>query len=227
MNIVQTIPEAMIFDMDGTLFQTETVLIPAYNRMFEQLRAEGLYLQETPDISLILGSLGMLLTDIWKRVMPNASAAAQDRANVLLLQYQLEELESKIGKLYPGVYETLLALHRRGVRLFVASNGLEAYVRGVAAATGLDNLFEGLYSAGEYQTQTKVELVRMLLDEYDLEDAWMVGDRSSDVEAGKENHLFVVGCSYADFGSSNELNEADIVIAKFADLLELAAFTEA
>lgn len=226
MNIVQKIPEAMIFDMDGTLFQTETVLIPAYNRVFEQLRAEGLYKSETPDSSLILGSLGMLLTDIWLRVMPDASPAAQDRANVLLLQYQLEELDNKGGELYPRVLETLVALHRRGVRLFVASNGLEAYVKGVVASMGLNYLFEGLYSAGEYQTQSKVELVRMLLEEYDLENAWMVGDRSSDVEAGKGNHLFVVGCSYADFGSSKELNEADIVIATFADLLELAAFTE-
>jgi phosphoglycolate phosphatase len=226
MNVVQTIPEAMIFDLDGTLFQTETVLIPAYNRMFDQLRVEGLHEGETPDISLILGSLGMLLSDIWLRVMPNASPVVQARANVLLLQYQLEELENKVGDLYTGVQETLAALHRRGIRLFVASNGLEAYVKGVVAAKGLDYLFEGLYSAGEYQTQSKVDLVRLLLEEYDLESAWMVGDRSSDVEAGKGNHLFVVGCSYADFGNSKELNEADIVIAKFADLLNVAAFTE-
>jgi phosphoglycolate phosphatase len=224
MNTVQNLPEAMIFDLDGTLFQTETVLIPAYNRLYDQLRAENLYEGETPDTRLILGSLGMLLTDIWKRVMPNASLAARERANDLLLQYQLEELVNKVGDLYPDVLETLTALHRRGIRLFVASNGLEGYVKGVIAAKGLDTLFEGLYSAGEFQTQSKVDLVRMLLDEYDLQSAWMVGDRSSDVEAGKENHLFVIGCSYADFGNSKELDEADIVIGKFADLIKLTAF---
>lgn len=226
MNVVQTIPEAMIFDLDGTLFQTETVLIPAYFRMIDQLRAEGLYDGITPDISLILSSLGMLLADIWQRVMPNASLEVQARANVLLLQYQLEELEGKAGVLYAEVHETLAALHQRGIRLFVASNGLEAYVKGVVAAKGLDYLFEGLYSAGEYQTLSKVDLVRMLMEEYELENAWMVGDRSSDVEAGKGNQLFVVGCNYADFGHSKELDEADIVIAKFADLLKLAAFNE-
>jgi phosphoglycolate phosphatase-like HAD superfamily hydrolase len=66
----------------------------------------------------------------------------------------------------------------------------------------------------------------MLLDEYELESAWMVGDRSSDVEAGKENHLFVVGCSYADFGNSKELAEADVIIKDFAGLLTLTAFEE-
>jgi phosphoglycolate phosphatase-like HAD superfamily hydrolase len=223
MNTVQNVPEAMIFDLDGTLFQTETVLIPAYNRLYDQLRSENLFEGETPETSLILGSLGMLLTDIWMRVMPNASLAARERANVLLLQYQLEELANKVGDLYPYVLETLTTLHRRGIRLFVASNGLEGYVKGVIAAKGLDHLFEGLYSAGEYQTQSKVDLVRMLLDEYDLQSAWMVGDRYSDVEAGKGNHMFVIGCNYADFGNSKELDEADIVIANFADLLKLTA----
>jgi phosphoglycolate phosphatase-like HAD superfamily hydrolase len=223
---VQTLPEAMIFDLDGTLFQTETLLIPAYYRLFDQLRSEGLYEGDTPDISLILGSLGMLLTDIWLRVMPSASIAAKERANVLLLQYQLEGLDDKVGELYPGVLDTLAILHRRGIRLFVASNGLENYVKGVVSAKGLDYLFEALYSAGEYKTQSKVDLVRMLLDEYELETAWMVGDRSSDVEAGKENHLFVVGCSYADFGNSKELAEADVIIKDFAGLLTLTAFEE-
>ncbi len=61
-------PQAMMFDMDGTLFETETVLLPAYHRTFEQLRSEGLYEGETPSESIILGSLGMLLEDIWARV---------------------------------------------------------------------------------------------------------------------------------------------------------------
>jgi HAD superfamily hydrolase (TIGR01549 family) len=217
------LPEAMIFDLDGTLFQTETLLIPAYYRLFDQLRAEGLYVGVTPEVNIILGSLGMLLSDIWKRVMPEASLAAQERANVLLLQYQMEGLEEKVGELYPGVTETLKALHLKGVRLFVASNGLEDYVKGVIAAKGLDPIFEGLYSAGEFNTKSKVDLVHMLLDEYELQSAWMVGDRSSDVEAGKGNDLFVVGCNYADFGNPAELANADVIITKFTDLLTIVA----
>jgi phosphoglycolate phosphatase len=226
MNTMRDLPEAMIFDLDGTLFQTEMLLIPAYHRLFDQLRTEGLYDGDTPDIHLILSGLGMLLSDIWKRVMPDASLAAQERANVLLLQYQMDGLVDKIGELYPGVLSTLTTLHRRGIRLFVASNGLEAYVKGVVAAKGLESLFEGLYSAGEFQTQSKVDLVRMLLEEYDLQNAWMVGDRSSDVEAGKGNHLFVVGCNYAEFGKDSELAEADVIITQFTELLALTVFEE-
>lgn len=214
-------PEAMIFDMDGTLFQTETLLLPAYHKLFDILREEGHYEGETPDEELMLGCLGMLLEDIWKIVIPNGTPAAHRRADELLLQLELEGLSNEAAVLYPEVKETLEELHRRGVRLFVASNGLEHYVKGIAEARGIMSFFEGVYSAGEHGTASKVDLVRLLLDEHDIRDAWMVGDRSSDVEAGKENGQTVIGCRYAGFGGEQELKGSDVVIHSFSHLLRL------
>lgn len=214
-------PEAMIFDMDGTLFQTETLLLPAYHKLFDILREEGHYEGETPDEELMLGCLGMLLEDIWKKVIPDATPAARNRANELLLQLELEGLSDEAAVLYPEVKETLEELHRRGVRLFVASNGLEDYVKGISQARGLMPLFEGIYSAGEHGTASKVDLVRLLLDQHEIKDAWMVGDRSSDVEAGKENGQTVIGCRYAGFGKDQELKGSDVVIHSFSQLLKL------
>lgn len=214
-------PEAMIFDMDGTLFQTETALLPAYHRMFDVLRAEGLYTGETPPERLILGSLGMLLEEIWQIVIPDADENVRSRANDLLLELQLEVLKGGEALLYPDVKETLEVLQQRGVRLFVASNGLEGYVKGVSDALGIAPLFEAQYSAGEYQTATKVLLVEMLLKNHGVNSAWMVGDRSSDVQAGLGNGLGVIGCAYADFGANHELENADVLITKFGQLIEL------
>ncbi|WMT43553.1 HAD hydrolase-like protein [Paenibacillus sp. D2_2] len=216
-----TKPEAMIFDMDGTLFMTETLLIPAYHRMFDKLREEKLYMGETPPEQVILGCLGMLLDDIWKKVIPDASEAARQRANELLLELQLEDLQKHHSKLYPGVLETLTELNKQGVKLFVASNGLEHYVKGVARAHQIFPLFEALYSAGEYETASKVDLVKLLLDNHHIHNAWMVGDRSSDVEAGKKNGQVVIGCDYAGFGDEQELAGADRLIADFTELLKL------
>lgn len=95
-------PEAMIFDMDGTLFQTETLLLPAYQQLFDTLRAEGHFEGETPPEERMLGSLGMLLEDIWKVVMPEASEAAHRRADELLLQLEIEGLDQGSSQLYPG-----------------------------------------------------------------------------------------------------------------------------
>jgi len=215
------LPEAMLFDLDGTLFRTETLLEEVHRRVFATLREEGLYTAPEPPVECLLGSLGMLLEHIWQQVMPDGSQAAQDRANELLLQYELEELENGRGELYEGVPEALRELRARGVRLFVASNGLEQYVKEVPRLLGIGDLFEGFYSAGEYGTRSKVELVQRLLADNGVKTAWMVGDRHSDVEAGKGNGLFTVGCDYAGFRRAGELDGADVRIRSFAELLEL------
>lgn len=220
MTIRRELPEAMLFDLDGTLFQTETLLLPAYHATFDELRAKGLFEGETPPEERILGALGMLLEHIWMRVMPEAPIATHQEADKLLIKYQVQGLQEGRGILYEGVAETLQILHDKGVRLFVASNGLETYVKEVMAAQGLAPIFEGLYSAGEFQTRSKVDLVKILLETYGIESAWMVGDRSSDVEAGLQNNLTVVACDYAGFREAGELEGAHIRIRRFAELLD-------
>lgn len=214
-------PEAVIFDMDGTLFETDTLLIPVHNRVFETLRAEGLYMHETPPVDRLLSCLGMLLEDIWRQVMPDSTEAARQRADVLLLQYELEGLAAGEGKLYPYVEQTLRELKEQGIKLFVASNGLEDYVKGVAQQRGIAELFDGLYSAGEYATASKVDLVARLLQDHGVQNAWMVGDRSSDVEAGKGNGLQTIGCAYATYGRASEIAGADVLISDFRELTRL------
>jgi phosphoglycolate phosphatase len=214
-------PEAIVFDMDGTLFQTESLLLPAYHKMFDILREEGLYAGPTPPEERILGSLGMLLDQIWKNVMPEAGENVHRRADELLLQLEIEGLKAGGTLLYPQVVQTLVALKERGVRLFVASNGLEDYIHSIVVVHELKALFEGLYSAGGQGTATKTELLRILLDNHGIGSAWMVGDRSSDVEAGLGNAQTVIGCAYAGFGKQDELKGSDVIITSFEQLLVL------
>jgi len=214
------LPEALLFDLDGTLFRTETLLRDAHERTFRELSREGLYVGEAPPVERMLASLGMLLTDIWQRVVPGADEAFMRRADVLFLHFETEGLRAGRGELYAGVKATLVTLRERGYRLFIASNGLKPYVEEVVRCQGIASLFEGLYSAGEYRTATKDDLVRILLDTHRPTGAWMIGDRSSDVSAGKTNGLPVIGCAYAGFGGSGELDGADRTIQTFPQLLE-------
>lgn len=214
-------PEAMIFDLDGTLFQTETIVLDAFRLTYEQLAQENLYHGAVPSDQAILGCLGMLLEHIWQRLMPDASEEARARADILMMEYETQLLETGTGRLYPGVVETLTALQAQGIRLFVGSNGQEDYVRDVTRIMKIDHFFERLYSAGEFQTATKVDLISLLLRTHQIKSAWMVGDRSSDIEAGIQNKLVAIGCDYAGFRNSGELNGATQLIASFDELLTL------
>lgn len=218
---VKTLPEAILFDLDGTLFRTETLSIPAYHATFDQMRREGSYHGDTPSEDIFLGSLGLLLKEIWARVLPTSSMETRARADELLIEHQLRLLREGYGEMYPGVEETLLQLKEAGIRLFVASNGLEDYVKQVIHAKGMDHFFDGMYSAGEYQTASKVDLVRILLEKHDVQTAWMCGDRKSDVEAGRKNELYTVYCNYGGFNDVAEADGADVVIHEFVELRAL------
>ncbi|PTX58138.1 phosphoglycolate phosphatase-like HAD superfamily hydrolase [Melghirimyces profundicolus] len=216
--------EGIIFDLDGTLFQTEKVAVPAFHRTFRRLRDRGLYQGTIPSDERIQSVFGMTQADIWERLLPGAAEEVKREADAMWLRDELDCLQEGMGGLYPGVTKGLRELKERGWRLFVASNGLGPYVRGVLDTFGLTFLMEGIYSAGEKNIRQKERLVALLKEEQGVSSGYMVGDRSSDVRAGKANGLVVIGCRYAhfpQFSNEDELEGADAVIRSFDQLLPL------
>jgi phosphoglycolate phosphatase len=214
--------KAIIFDLDGTLFQTEKVGVPAFRETFAQLRRDGLYQGELPTDEKIRSVFGMTHEEIWETLLPQSSDEVRHLADKLMLAKELELFEKGVGQCYPGVEETLNQLVAQGWTLFIASNGVGPYVRGALSSKGLISLFKGIYTAGDYETETKVDLVRICKETHGITHGFMVGDRSSDVRAGKENGLTVIGCRYADFpqfGKEDELQGADHTVSTFPELL--------
>ncbi|MGG4495257.1 HAD-IA family hydrolase [Brevibacillus reuszeri] len=215
-----SIPFAILFDMDGTLFQTEKLSTPAFSRTFEQLKDKGLWDGRTPDESEITNVLGMTIEQVWNKLLPGASDEAVHAADTFLLENEIQLIKERITDLYPGVKETLQTLHAQGHALFVASNGQEAYIDAICEEYGIKSLLTDLYSAGRFSTKSKNDLVAKLLSDYQIKQAVMVGDRHSDVEAGTTNGLITIGCDFG-FAQPGELEGATIVITNFPQVLEI------
>ncbi|MFD1424826.1 HAD family hydrolase [Laceyella tengchongensis] len=216
--------KAIIFDLDGTLFQTEKVGVPAFRETFVQLRKEGLYDGEIPSNEKIQSVFGMTHEELWETLLPEASEEVRHTADQLMLAKELELFEQGVGQCYPGVEETLPQLIDQGWSLFIASNGVGPYVRGALSSKGLISLFKGIYTAGDYETETKVDLVRICKETHGITQGYMVGDRQSDVRAGLENGLVVIGCRYTgfpQFGGEEELQGADMILSTFSELPSL------
>lgn len=73
------------------------------------------------------------------------------------------------------------------------------------------------FSIEQIETQNKADLVKAILQKYELDKGVVVGDRLSDIKAAKENGLTAIGCNF-DFAQEGELIHADIQIN---DLIEL------
>jgi phosphoglycolate phosphatase len=217
-------PFAVLFDMDGTLLQTEKLSTPAFQQTFEELRRQHIWDGPTPDERELTHVLGMTIEQLWEKLLPGASEEVRKTADSLMLENERKLLKEGVTDLYPGVREVLQQLHQKRIALFVASNGLESYIDAVCEHFGIKQYFTDLYSAGRFHTRSKSDLVAKLLRDYDIHNAVMVGDRHSDVEAGKSNGLFTVACDFG-FAKEGELDGADVIITEFPQLLQhLAAF---
>jgi phosphoglycolate phosphatase len=205
------------FDWDGTLFQVHLMSVPAFITVFSRLAEQGI-IDSMPGEAKFKSIYGMTGKEIWEYLLPGAGDQLKEK-----VARWIREEEEKIkerGKLFPGARETLEALANMGHPLFVVSNGTEEYVKWACASTGLAPLLTGIYSAGQYKTETKVELLAHAIDEHGLEPGYMVGDRSSDIAAGLGNGFTAVGCTYG-YGSRAELEDAHHIIDHISEILDL------
>lgn len=215
--------QAIIFDLDGTLYQTELIAIAAFQKTFATLREKNLYHGQSPTVTQIKSVFGMTGQEFWKRLLPEADETVRMKADEILLKYELELIEQGKGKFYPDVVLSLYRLREAGWHLFIASNGIKDYVHAVLDSANITHLFTDIYTVGDHPQQKKKDAVRRCIDQYQIREGYMVGDRSSDVEAGKANELITIGCryeGYPHFGELYELEDADYVIKHFRELFQ-------
>lgn len=212
--------QAIIFDMDGTLFETDPVALQGFKKTFERLIDKGHYTGEMPSDEVFLDQLGKTFEEIWDSLIPNGDEKMRNQADQWMLEIELELIKKGVGQLYPNVIEVLTSLKDQGYSLFVASNGREEYIDAIINYFQLNDLFDDLYSAGRFKTESKNDLVRLLIQTYHIESGYMIGDRHSDVEAGKTNGLMVIGCKFG-FADEKELVDADMHITSFQELIPM------
>ncbi len=94
------------------------------------------------------------------------------------------------------------------------------YLAAIVEYYGLDEWVRETFSIEQAESSDKAELVRMIIEKYDVTEGAVVGDRLSDIRAAKANDLLAVGCRF-DFAQEQELKEADAVIDNLADLREV------
>ncbi|MBB4824883.1 adenosylhomocysteine nucleosidase [Sporosarcina luteola] len=208
--------QAAIFDMDGTLFQTDLILELSLDDTFAHLRSLGAWDGVTP-IDTYRHIMGVPLPEVWAALLPDHAEDMKELANSHFLKRLIDNIKNGRGALYPNAKEILVYLKEKGVAIFIASNGLPDYLAAISRYYGLDEWVTETCSIQQIQSLNKSDLVRMILKKYAIQTAVVVGDRLSDIQAAKENGLLAIGCRF-DFAKDDELVQADWVID---DLLEI------
>jgi phosphoglycolate phosphatase-like HAD superfamily hydrolase len=208
--------DAVIFDMDGTLFQTDRILELSLKDTFARLEKEGLW-EGAPPIEKYREIMGVPLPKVWETLLPLHSEEVRESVDEHFLEVLVDNIQSGKGDLYPHVKETLAELKKHGMKLFIASNGLPSYLESIVKYYNLDRWLDAAYSIEHVDSLFKSDLVHMICKKHGIKSGAVVGDRLSDITAAKDNGLLAVGCRF-DFSQEHELKQADTVIE---DIIEL------
>ena len=208
--------QSLIFDMDGTLFQTDKILEMSLDDTFNHLRTLNQWDMSTP-IDKYREIMGVPLPKVWEALLPTHSDEIRKYTDDYFLKRLVENIRNGKGALYPNVKEIFSFLKENNCSVYIASNGLKEYLEAIVDYYELNNWVTETFSIQQIQTLDKGDLVKTIIKKYDIKSAAVVGDRLSDINAAKDNNLLAVGCNF-DFAQADELAQADVVID---DLIEL------
>lgn len=207
---------SLIFDMDGTLFQTDRILELSLEGTFDHLRSQGQWETATP-IDKYRDIMGAPLPKVWETLLPHHCIEIREQIDSYFLERLIENIRNGKGALYPNVKEIFSYLKEMNCSIYIASNGLTEYLKAIVNYYHLDKWVTETFSIQQIDSLNKSNLVHCIIEKYGITNGAVVGDRLSDINAAKDNGLVSIGCNF-DFARADELSQANMVID---DLIEL------
>ena len=187
--------ESLIFDIDGTLWDSRALVAEGYNI---QLKAENLaHLCVTAeDLKPLFGKVMTEIADAILATVPEAERYDLMERCMATENRYLEENPCHIG--YPGVKETVAKLAET-YRLFIVSNSQCGYPELCMEKLGLTPYIEGHLCFGDTGT-SKGRTIRTLMEKHNITSCAYVGDTQGDYEATVEADVPFIWCAYG-FGT--------------------------
>ena len=208
--------KTIFFDYDGTLHNSIKIYGPAFRKAYSHLVAKGLAEERDWSDEEVSCWLGFNPQEMWASFRPDLEERVRKECSAIIGEEMARLTQKGQAELYPGALDTLKYLKNRGYKLVFISNCKILYRDCHREFFGLEDYFEELACSEEYDFIPKHEILREIKAKYPGEMV-IIGDRFQDIEAGKKNNLYTIGCGYG-FSLAGELDEADLIIEDINDL---------
>ncbi len=189
--------KAVIWDVDGTLLDTQKGLTAAYRYAVEQCHLPSKtdeelrsYIGPTPQ-TIFMTHFGLNEED------------AQHAADIFRERYKSHDLFKAF--LYPGVEDVLSSLDKAGIQQAIATNKRQDYATEICEHFGLDTYCSPIIGADNENKLTKADLIKKCLKELEIIDpssVVMIGDTEGDKQTAKAAGVQFLGVNYG-FGFRN------------------------
>lgn len=202
--------DSLIFDLDGTLWDSSESVAEAWNIVLEQ---EKLPLRITGRDVLV--HMGKPMDVIMRDLFSDGTLPKLDPMDFLkkLSVVENRHVAEKGGRLFPNLENTLREL-KKDYRLFIVSNCQCGYIEAFLTAHKLCDYFEGFMCWGDTRLP-KGETNKKLIEKYGLASPVYIGDTDGDrISAETAGIPFI----HAAYGFA-EVKRCDFRINSFEELI--------
>jgi phosphoglycolate phosphatase len=223
------VPRLLVFDMDGTLIDSQTDLANSINAMLVHLGKPQL------PHAVLLGYIGDGATLLVRRALGDPEGDAHDEKYVsealafFLDDYRVHKLD--FTYVYAGVAEALAEIRAAwpGIAMAVLTNKPVGPSREICAHFGLDRFFFQNYGGNSFHTKKPdpAGLLALMAEASALDGAGaaitpgetvMIGDSDVDILTARNCGARAIGCSYGLSPHSLAAAAPDAVVATPAEL---------
>ncbi len=197
----------IIFDLDGTLWDTSEIILKAWNDVFQRNNLNKISKMELDNV------MGLDMISIFNTLQPTADRKVLDE----MIEYEEIYLKKYKTGIYNNTISTITKLSKDN-RLFIVSNCQKGYIDIFLDVYDLRTYFTDYLCWGDTE-KTKGETIRMLMNKNNSTNACYVGDTLGDKIASDDAHIPFV---YAKYGFG-EVEECDYYID---DILEIGEVIE-
>jgi phosphoglycolate phosphatase len=212
----------VVFDCDGTLIDTQRLIVEAMIRAFSQLG------MRPPSREAVLGIIGLSLPEAIRRLAPGCEAHVTQLADAYRSVYLEMRCRPEYSEpLFEGARETLevLAAHD-DVVLGMATGKSRRGLAALLEREGLASFFSTVQTADDAASKPHPAMLRQAMAETGArpQDTVMVGDAGFDMLMARNARVMGIGVSWG-YGDEEELFHAGAihVAHSFSELAELVA----
>lgn len=202
--------DSIIFDLDGTLWDSRSVVADVWNNVLEENGYKGDITEG--DLKRIMG---LQHKEIGEKLFPDILEEQREDLFKQFGEGERKRLSQEGGQLFRGVENVLTELAKT-YEMYIVSNCPDGYIESFYAYHQLDEYFFDFEHPGRTGL-SKGENIRLIMERNHLQDPVYVGDTEGDQKASAEAGVPFI---YATYGFG-DVKDPDHTIEAFSDLLEL------
>ena len=201
-------PDALIFDLDGTLWDAVETYTKAWNTYFDRNQLE--YSLSKKDLD---GLMGLEEAVFLEKVLPNQSVDERAESYKEVVQIQYDLIDQVGGHIYDGVLEMIPLLAKK-YQLFIVSNCPKRTIKHFLNFSKLDVFFTDTLAHGQ-NYRPKFENIKSLILKHQLESPVYIGDTNGDMIQSKKAKVPFIFMEYG-FGKSASFHRSFETFETFA-----------